>query len=194
MSIKLPYPLILASASPRREQLLRQAGYDFTVVPPTVEEPLPNQSNAHAAPMWAEALAYLKACSVAQNHPRAIIIGADTLVTHSDNIIGKPKDQADARRILSTMFGGRNQVITGLALLCPALDRRIITHVSTTIVMRPMDQCELDRYIASGAWRDKAGAYALQQGGDKFVQTINGSQSNIVGLPIEKLTELLSQW
>lgn len=193
MTTKLPYPLILASASPRRRQLLSDSGYDFEVVAPTVKEPACSLSDAHAPAMWAEALAYIKAASIAQSHPQAIIIGADTIVTHSNKIIGKPKDIADARRILSSLFSGNNIVITALAVLCPALNHRTITHVSTTIIMRPMDPHELEDYLTSGAWRDKAGAYALQEGGDKFVKSITGSQSNIVGLPMEKLNEILSQ-
>ena len=138
-------------------------------------------------------MAYYKARSVADTHPESIIIGADTIVVHRSNMLGKPQDEADARRILSTMFGGRNDVITGLAVIFPNSARRIITHVNTTLNVRPMTSGELENYLASGAWRGKAGAYALQEGGDKFVQSIQGSQSNIVGLPLEKLAQILSE-
>jgi len=188
-SIKLQHPLILASASPRRRQLLTDAGYTFDVIPPTVDEPAPTDNADPAA--YAEQLAYLKAQPVADLHPTAVTVGADTIVTHTGKIIGKPRDQAHARQILTTLFGGHNDVITGLAILCPALDKRIVTHVRTTIVIRPMQNDELEAYLVTGAWRDKAGAYALQEGGDKFVQSIQGSQSNIVGLPMEKLAEIL---
>jgi septum formation protein len=187
-------PLILASASPRRCQLMRQAGYDFEVIPSVFDEPAAPESQAHAAAWWAEALAYMKASQVAQTNPQAIVIGADTIVTHSGCVVGKPRDLADARRILSTMFGGRNEVITGLAVLCPALNKRVITHVTTTLIMRPMDSGDLEQYLAGGAWRDKAGAYALQEGGDKFVESIEGSESNVVGLPMEKLAEVLAEF
>lgn len=189
-----PYLLILASASPRREQLLRQAGYQFDIIPCPVQEPAVPSCQAPAAPYWAEALAYFKASYIALQHPDAIIIGADTLVTHGCQVIGKPKDESHARQILSTMFGGSNEVITGLAILSPMQKKRIITHVSTTLVMRPMNQDELNDYLAGGVWRDKAGAYAFQEGGDKFVESIEGSRSNIVGLPMEKLQELLTQF
>jgi len=192
MQMKLTYPLVLASASVRRRQLLSDAGYEFDVVEPTVDEPVNNSAQGCAAAYWAEAMAYIKACSVAQAYKDAIIIGADTVVTHGNNIIGKAKDETHAREILSTMFGGKNEVITGLAVLCPACNKRIITHVSTILIMRPMNTDEVDQYIQSGAWQGKAGAYALQEGGDKFVQSIQGSESNIIGLPMEKLEEILS--
>ena len=194
MSEPFVYPLILASASPRREQLLREAGYVFDIVPCPINEPVVPSFFTLAAAPWAEALAYFKARYVAQLHPEAIIIGADTVVTHGDNIIGKPHDEADARRILSTMFSGRNEVITGLTVLCLAQKKRIITHQSTTLVMRNMNPDELNHYIDTGAWRGKAGAYALQEGGDRFVQSMEGSESNVVGLPMEKLQEVLSQF
>lgn len=186
------YPLILASTSPRRQQLLEQLGYKFTIIPPPFYEPVFSPSPAKTAIAWAQALAYFKARAIAQTNPEAIVIGADTIVTHNGTIIGKARDEQHARQILTTMFGGRNDVITGLAVLCPAQNQRIITHEVSTLVMRSMTQPEVDQYLASGAWRGKAGAYALQEGGDKFVQSIEGSESNIVGLPQEKLREVLS--
>lgn len=186
----LSHRLILASGSPRRSELMREAGYDFEIVPSTIAEPINPAAGMHAA-AWAEALAYFKARSIADKHPDAIIIGADTVVARGDAIIGKPIDKEDARRILTTMFAGRNDVITGLAIIPPPPQQRIITHVTSTIIMRPMVAEELEEYLESGAWQDKAGAYALQEGGDKFVQTLEGSVSNIVGLPLEKLEELL---
>ena len=190
---KLLHPLILASASPRRQELLSAAGYGFTVIKPPVEEPaIPSQAQIPAA--WAESLAYFKARSVAQLHPHALVIGADTIVCHDGQIIGKPADLADARRILARQFSGRNDVITGLAVLLLERQERIITHVTTTLIMRPMTEIELEEYLASGAWRGKAGAYALQEGGDKFVLSAQGSESNVVGLPMEKLAEILGHF
>lgn len=188
---KLHYPLILASASPRRRQLLSDADYEFEVVEPPFEEPTPPATQASAAAGWAEALAYYKAAAVAQCYPDAITVGADTVVVFGEELIGKPKDEADARQILSAKFGGRNEVITGLAVLLPKAERRIITHVRTNLTMRPMSNEELEDYIASGKWREKAGAYALQEGGDKFVLSSEGSESNVLGLPMEKLEEIL---
>jgi len=193
MAVQLSGRLILASASPRRRELLRGAGYEFDVVPPPVHEPVA-PAHSIAPGFWAEALAYFKARSVAESHPEAIVVGADTVVTHGGRMIGKPKDVADARRILSSMFAGRNEVITGLAVVYPPNASRIITHVTTVLTMRAMRREELEEYLAGGAWRGKAGAYALQEGGDRFVESIVGSESNVVGLPMEKLEEILAQW
>lgn len=191
MSIELKHPLVLASASPRRQALLREAGYVFDVVASSISEPsLPKHQPVNAG-VWAEALAYFKSRAVSMDTPEAIVIGADTVVVHGHQIMGKATDVDDARRILTTMFGGKNEVITGVAILRPESNERIITHVSTTLMMREMNSNEVENYLASGAWRDKAGAYALQEGGDQFLESIDGSTSNVVGLPMEKLNELL---
>ncbi|OQA10841.1 MAG: Septum formation protein Maf [Firmicutes bacterium ADurb.Bin373] len=186
--------MILASGSPRRAELLRTAGYDFEVVIPPYTEPAGPPRWTFAAAAWAEALAYFKARSVGQLHPETVIIGADTVVVHEDRIIGKARDEQDARRILSTLFAGRSEVITGLTVLSLDQNRRIITHETTSLIMRPMNPDELEDYLRSGAWRDKAGAYALQEGGDKFLQSMEGSESNVVGLPMERLKNILLQF
>jgi len=194
MSAVLTHPLVLASGSPRRRQLLRDAGMAFEVVVPPLAEPSFSAGNGVSPIAWAEAMAYFKARSVAEQRPAALIIGADTIVVHGKTLLGKPADRDDARRILTTMFGGANQVITGLALLEPDRTHRIITHEVTTIDMRPMDAREVEDYLETDAWRDKAGAYALQEGGDKFVKSMQGSTSNVVGLPLEKLESLLTAY
>jgi len=191
MAIRLKYPLILASSSPRRQALMAEARYVFETVVSTADEPaLPDDTGASAA-VWAETLAYFKARSIQQKNLGSIIIGADTVVAHSGLILGKPADELDARRILTTLFKGRNEVITGIAVMAPEPPRLRIAHVSTTLTLRSINPDEVEAYLASGAWRDKAGAYAIQEGGDRFVESIEGSHSNIVGLPMEKLAELL---
>ena len=192
MKANFDYPLILASSSPRRRRLMRQAGYTFEVVPCTLTEPTPPCSANLAPAVWAEAMAYFKAGHVAQFHPDAIIIGADTIVSHMGRITGKPRDREHARYILSNLFQGPQDVITALTVLCPPQNKRLITHVCTKLVMRAMTSAELENYLESGYWRDKAGAYALQETNDPFVQNIQGSVSNIVGLPLEKLHEILA--
>ncbi len=191
--MKYKYPIILASSSPRRQQLMREGGYEFEVVPAEIEEPSPCAQGAYAPELWAESLAYLKAAWVAQNHREAIIIGADTIVTHSYRIVGKPADKDDARRILTNFFGGLNEVITGLAILCPARHKKIITHATTTLTMRSMSPEQIEAYLQTPTWEGKAGAYAYQEGGDQYVETIEGSESNVVGLPMEKLAEILKE-
>ncbi len=190
-SKKLSYPLILASDSARRRGLLTEWGYSFKAVSPYITEPPATRGKALTPAAWVEAMAYSKAHVVALDHPDAIVMGADTVVVHGEEVIGKPKDEADAQRILTTQFAGRNEVITGVAVLYPPDRQRIITHVATTLLMRAMTESELEAYMASGAWEGKAGAYALQEGGDKFVLSMEGSESNVVGLPMEKLEEIL---
>ena len=192
--IRLKHDLILASASPRRRELLTEAGYAFTVEPAQVSEPqLPN-GKALSAAVWAEALAYFKARAVAQYHPDALVLGADTVVSFENKIIGKAADIDDARRILTNLFGGSNDIITGIALLVPRSESRVIAHVSTRLTMKPMSSAEVEAYLATGAWQDKAGAYAIQEGGDQFVESIDGSLSNVVGLPMEKIGEILEPY
>ncbi|MCP4708083.1 MAG: Maf-like protein [Planctomycetes bacterium] len=156
MPKKLSCKLILASASPRRRQLLSDAGYEFEVAPPAVAEPNSPPEGILPA-VWAEALAYFKARSVGEMHPGALVLGADTIVTHGGRIIGKPRDLDHARHILTRQFSGKNDVITGIALLHPGRIERIITHVRTTLTMRSMTEVELEDYLDSGAWCGKAG-------------------------------------
>ncbi len=183
--------MILASGSPRRRELMRQAGYAFEVVAPDVDEPRITDKAGVWPAAWAEALAYLKAAAVARRFPQRIVIGADTVCVHQHGMVGKPADRDDARRILQHFFAGPGEVITGLAVLHLASGQRIITHEVTRLVMRAMSQADIEAYLESGAWQGKAGAYALQEGGDRFVEKMTGSESNVVGLPMEKLADVL---
>ncbi len=183
--------IVLASGSPRREELLVQIFDDFEIVPARLNEPSPCWQTSRAPELWVESLAYLKAAEVAQAYPSAVIIAADTVCVHNGKIIGKPADIDDARNILTNHFAGPNYVITGLAVLAPAGNIKIIDHAVTELDMRAMTDIELEEYLDSGIWQGKAGAYAYQSGGDKFVKQIKGSESNVVGLPMELLTDIL---
>jgi len=185
-------PLVLASGSPRRQQLLRQAGYHFEVAPAPVPEPriVPRQGLHPAG--CAEASAYFKAAAVARDYPGRIVLGADTIVVHDGVVLGKAHNESDARHMLTRHFAGINEVITGLALIDTTRGRRLITHDRTRLKLRAMSEDEIEAYLAGGAWRGKAGAYALQEGGDRFVEEIEGSESNVVGLPLETLAEALA--
>lgn len=188
---------ILASQSPRRRELLAEAGYDFEVVRPPVDEPArlgPGQSPTHTA----EALAYFKAASVQRLRPASLVVGADTVVALGDELLGKPADARDARRMLSMLSGTRHRVITGLAMLLPPRPnglpgRRLLASEVTCVSMRPITADELDEYVARGEWRDKAGAYAIQETADRFITRLEGSWSNVVGLPTELLEQMLAQ-
>lgn len=179
------YTLILASASPRRAQLLREAGYEFTVRPSPYEEPAEGLNQPPA--QHAESLSYFKARSVADELSAGIVLGADTVVAYGGHIFGKPADADDAKRILGTLAGTTHEVITGVTLIDAAGERRLIKHEITRVRMRPMSLAALDAYIATKAWQGKAGAYGIQDHDDAFVECMDGSFSNVVGLPMELL-------
>lgn len=183
--------IVLASASPRRADLLRQVVAEFETVPPPVREPdLPPRAAAPAC--LAEAMSYFKASSVAGGQSEALIVAADTIVAVGDRLFGKPRDEADARRILSALQGTWQDVITGVTVLEVPGGERLIRHARTRVHMRPMTDAELDDYLQTGQWRGKAGAYGIQDEGDRFIDRVEGSRSNVVGLPVELVREMLA--
>lgn len=139
----------------------------------------------------AEALSFFKAASVSSGVGDGVIIGADTIVSCNGDIFGKPEDADDAREILSALAGREQEVITGVTLIDAATYHRVIRHDVTRVTMRSLSDAELTAYIASGAWYGKAGAYGIQDVADDFVTAIDGSFSNVVGLPMELLAEML---
>ncbi len=190
---------VLASRSPRRRELLERAGYRFRVAVPPVSEPEGSSRQAHPAQL-AEALAYFKARSVQKGRPRRIVLGADTVVAGGGRVFGKASDAAAARKMLSALAGTRHSVTTGLALVLPAAPaatgaglRRLLASETTYVTMRDLCEEEIDGYVASGEWRGKAGSYAIQETADAFVEKIEGSFSNVVGLPLELLERLLER-
>ena len=191
MLIEHPPPVILASASPRRRQLLSDAGYEFTVVEPDVDESA-FATDGMTACEYAEMLALAKAKSVAPGYPDALVIGADTVADFAGEIIGKPNDAEDAERITSKLFSAPHKVITGLAIVRLRDQTEIVRSDSTTVYPKPMTASQIAEHIQSGTWRDKAGAYAIQETGDEFVERIEGSLTNVMGLPMELLQSLLA--
>ncbi len=185
--------LVLASASPRRAALLREHGYDFTVEAADIIEPT-SIPGVESPDMLAMELSRLKAHDVAKHHESAIILAADTLACQGTNIFGKPTDRADARRILTSIMGTTHHVITGVTLLNTATMTELVECDTTSITMRELSDEEMENYLDSGAWEGKAGAYGIQDHGDEFVTEIQGSFSNVVGLPLELLAEMLSQF
>jgi septum formation protein len=183
--------LILASASPRRRELLARAGWPFRVVEPPLTEPQEEWRGLSPRGL-AEALAYFKARSVWEANPGERVIGADTVVWHAGQLIGKPAGEEDARAILRSLCGSRHAVITGVAILGPG-GRRLIASDATYITMRKASQAEIQAYLDGGEWRGKAGAYAIQETGDRFVERVEGSFSNVVGLPLELLERMIGR-
>ncbi len=187
-----PRKLVLASASQRRQQLLREAGYVFEIDPAEVDESaypaaaLPSE----VARAWAQA----KADAVAQRHPAAVVLGADTLVAFGDRIIGKPVDLNHAREILTLLSGTTHLVITGIAIVHPASRFSLNTRVMSAVRMKNLWAQQIDDYLAGGQWQGKAGAYGIQDANhDPFVSCLSGSFTNIVGLPMEATRRLLQE-
>jgi len=184
--------LVLASASPRRRELLTRAGYAFDVVVSDIDESTIPSTGSRPA-QHAEVLALAKAKSVAALHPDGLILGADTLVDLDGQIIGKPADKEDAERITRKLFSKPHVVITGLALVRLVDHLEIVRSDVTTVYPRKLTEEQIARHIAGGAWEGKAGAYAIQEMGDAFVERIEGSLINVVGLPMELLERLLAE-
>lgn len=185
--------IILASASPRRAELMKQMGLEFEVLVSAAEEEM--QPPEHHPEEYARTLARLKAEDVAQRVADGIVIGADTIVVLDENILNKPSDDADALRMLTMLQGRTHQVITAVALLDVtngSVAHRALEHVSTDVTMRPATEPELRAYIATGEPRDKAGAYAIQGRGSVLIERITGDYFNVVGLPIFTLARMLS--
>ncbi len=182
-------PLILASASPRREVLLRRLGLPFTVITSGAsEEADPGVDPAALVRL----LARRKAEAVAAILDGGIVIGADTAVVLGDVVLGKPADAADARRMLRLLRGKRHRVISGVAVVDAADGRAAVSAVSTDVVMAAYSDAQIDAYVMSGEPMDKAGAYAIQGLGGALVAGIDGCYNNVVGLPLCEVAALLA--
>ena len=180
--------LVLASSSERRRRLMEEAGYDFEVRVPDLGEDALHGPDPRTL---AESLAYAKARQVADMLDRHLVIGADTIVALGSEVIGKPGDDAEAREILSRLSGTTHAVITGLCLLNVRRGERLIGADVTRITMKKLTDAELDAYVRSGEGLGKTGAYAIQESGDRFVEKLDGSLTNVVGLPMPMLADFL---
>ncbi len=181
--------LLLASESPRRRELLAAAGYDFAVMTRPVAE-LTEWPSPEELPL---VNALLKARAVASEYPDALVIGADTVIVAGGRIIGKPRDLADARRILLELSGRCHRVITGVALRRAADDLCRAFAVATRVWFKNFPPEVADAYLAKVEVLDKAGAYALQEYRDMIVDRVEGSEANVIGLPVEALRDELNR-
>ncbi len=174
--------IVLASASPRRQELLRNAGIRFTVQPADIDEsPLAGES----AQACAERLAREKALAVSRTRPREVVLGADTVVVIDDLILGKPCDSDDAARMLRMLSGRIHTVITGVCLVVPGANSNLRGACESTLVtMCEISEEEIRDYVATGEPTDKAGAYAIQGIASRWIPRIEGDYSNVVGLPV----------
>lgn len=183
--------LILASASPRRAELLRQLGVVFDVVPSGIPEAWPPGPAREAV----TALALAKCRSVAARSALpAIVLGADTAVVLEGQIFGKPESPEEARRMLRRLRGRKHEVITGVALVEAPSGREATAHVVSGVLMREYSEAEIEGYVASGEPFDKAGAYAVQAAGGALVAKVEGCYTNVVGLPLTTTRRLLEAW
>lgn len=182
--------LILASASPRREELLKKMGLEFTVVASKINE---EEYSGLSPVTMVRKLAQAKAEEVAELVENAIIIAADTVVVHNDEVIGKPADKQEAELILKRLRDSRHTVITGLAIFSTDKNNTYVEHDETDVYMRYIEDREIAGYIDTGEPLDKAGAYGIQGLGGIFVEKINGSFFTVVGLPIHKLVLMLKK-
>jgi septum formation protein len=179
---------ILASSSPRRRELLAAAGLEFEVVASPAEE-------IHDAAMdpgeLCETNAALKAAAVAETRPDATVIGADTLVFLDGEPLGKPADLAEARRMLRRLSGRAHQVRTGVCVIRPG-GARLLFHETTEVVFRELDEAAVETYLTLANPLDKAGAYGIQEHGERIVEGISGSYDNVMGLPVARLLAALA--
>jgi nucleoside triphosphate pyrophosphatase len=186
--------LVLASASPRRQELLRNAGIAFAVQPADIDEsPLDGESPVE----FAQRLAREKALAVSPNRPLDCVLGADTIVVIDEKILGKPRDAADAARMLRLLSGRTHEVVTGVCLVGPAGELRTenrelrAASETTRVTMCKISDEEISEYIATGEPMDKAGAYAIQGMASRWIPRIEGDYSNVVGLPVALVYRML---
>jgi len=179
--------LILASASPRRQELLRQAGIAFTVHAAHINE---DQRAGEPPVEYALRLAREKAQAIAQHYPQSYVLGADTIVVIDGESLGKPLDAADAMRMLRRLSGREHQVTTAVAVVSPG-GNTAVRSSTTKVCFREITDAEIAQYAAGGEPMDKAGAYAIQGGASRWANRIVGEFSNVVGLPLSLVTELL---
>ncbi len=181
--------IILASSSPRRKQLLSEAGYKFTIVNPDIDESA-FFAEANNPCEFAERLALAKAKAVADKFPECLVLGADTVADFGGEIIGKAADAKEAEEITRRLFSGPHKVITAVAIVRIIDGTEIVESDSTTVIPKKLTESQIAEHIKGGSWRGKAGAYAIQEA-DGFVERIEGSLTNVMGLPMELVQRLL---
>jgi nucleoside triphosphate pyrophosphatase len=186
--------LILASASPARRQLLTEAGHDFEVRPAGIDEP--SGAGFTDPRAYVEHVGWQKAHAVASTAARSdasIVISADTVGWIDGQPVGKPADEADARRILERLAGTAHELWTGVCLWRRPDDLQIAFQEKSIVAMRALSPVELDAYLKTRKWQGCSGAYAIEIGDDPYVRVVSGSKTNVIGLPMEKLQQVLTE-
>lgn len=180
-------PLVLASSSPRRAEILRAVGWPFEAAAANVDESIRPREDAVA---YVERLAREKASASASQRLLGLVLGADTVVVVDGRVLGKPRDDDEAREMLRLLRGREHEVLTGVALVRAESKRLIVAHARTRVSFGAMSDAEIDRYVETGEPMDKAGAYAVQGRAALFIESITGDYWNVVGLPIRLVYKL----
>jgi septum formation protein len=187
-----PTRLILASGSLGRRELLKLHGCDFEVHPADVEEP--TGEDATDIRRYVQEVSWMKAAAVAPRYDDALVLSADTVAWIDNQVVGKPADEADARRILRLLGGREHELWTGVTLWRRPGDMQVIWQEVTRVFFAKLSDEELDRYLATRTWRGCSGAYAVQMENDPYVRIVEGSVSNVIGLPMESLARNLAEF
>jgi len=183
--------IILASASPRRKEILTTTGLGFTVCKSSYEEDLSISKEPRSL---ARFLSRKKAEDVVKKHSDAVIIAADTFIVYKNKLLGKPSGPDDARRMLKTLSGKAHSVITGFTVIDSRSNKKVSRSIETKVYFKKITQAEISAYVRSGEPLDKAGAYAIQGLGSVFIEKIEGDFFNVVGLPVCALAESLKKF
>jgi septum formation protein len=181
-------PIVLASASPRRRDLLRSAGIQFEVDAPIVDE---TRRPSEVAEAYVVRMAREKAAAIAARHPARVVLAADTIVVVGERVFGKPSDAADAAAMLRALSGRSHLVLTAVAVARRGVVRATVDQ--TTVRMRRIEDEEIDAYVSTGEPLDKAGAYAIQGGAQAFIESIDGALDTVIGLPVGRARALLHE-
>lgn len=191
MAMQHPFPLILASGSPARRDLLTRAGYPFEVLPANIDEP--SGEGCSDVRSLVQHTAWLKAAAVAPRIEHGLIVAADTVGWLKGQVIGKPADEADARRILRMLAGTEHELWTGVCLWRRPDDFQLAWQEISRVAMAPLSDAQLDAYLLNRTWQGCSGAYAIQEDEDPYVRVVEGSTSNVIGLPMET-TRIALHW
>lgn len=188
MAVSRPFRLILASASPARRELLTRLGLSFEVIPADVEEPTGGFADPRS---MVQATAWLKASAVASKIDSGLVLAADTIGWVNGHAVLKPTDEDDARRILTELGGRDHELWTGVVLWRRPDDLQVAWQERSVVHFTGLDEAGMDRYLATRSWKGHSGAYAIEEKGDPYVRVIEGSVTNVIGLPLETLERVL---
>ena len=187
MGVRLPFRLTLGSGSAGRRYLLEKFGYTFDVLPSNADEP--TEAEPGKIREYVQHVAWIKAAAVAPRVADGVIVTADSVGWIDDRVIGKPADEADARRILTTLSGRVHELWTGVCLWRRADGWQLQWQEFSAVRMKPLSAAEIDAYLATRRWEGCSGAYAIQEDGDPYLTVESGSVTNVIGLPMESLAK-----